>query len=342
MGAARKTPAGAGTTSHRPGSRSAEPEDPRGCGDDRHGHGCSASCAGRPPRVRGRRPLTGSRGRPARKTPAGAGTTRRSRTRTSWRSEDPRGCGDDLRVGWVQPAPTGRPPRVRGRHARLPLGRVLVGKTPAGAGTTQRKGLAEPAAEEDPRGCGDDVSQSSIVPSAGGRPPRVRGRREVGLGRDVDEGKTPAGAGTTATAGRRDPTAGEDPRGCGDDTTYEGETLDMVGRPPRVRGRPRRDDVAERGHRKTPAGAGTTGRSSRSTPGRREDPRGCGDDLLMASHVARSSGRPPRVRGRPRSGLLGHPGQRKTPAGAGTTWRATTSQRLDGEDPRGCGDDRHS
>jgi len=92
---------------------------------------------------------------------------------------------------------------------------------------------------------------------------------------------------------------------------------------------------------KTPAGAGTTPR--RNLTGRRstEDPRGCGDDRVGQTRPRHPAGRPPRVRGRRLHEFHLRFGERKTPAGAGTTPAAAVAGAVGQEDPRGCGDDHH-
>jgi hypothetical protein len=138
--------------------------------------------------VRGRRPgrsasAAGTRlpavaGPPRPEDPRVCGDDSRERERTGTRTEDPRVCGDDRTLLSSTPAPTGRPPRVRGRLswgvARGRAGR----KTPACAGTTNQRDLTMCVIREDPRVCGDGRDAGGCRPHAQGRPPRVRGRHE--------------------------------------------------------------------------------------------------------------------------------------------------------------------
>lgn len=125
-----------------------------------------------------------------------------------------------------------------------------------------------------------------------------------------------------------------------------GTTLDelryriaLTGTPPRVRGR--RYPAGRPGlcDRNTPACAGTTQRSWRTSPRGREHPRVRGDDWFLRNQGGAHPGTPPRARGRLR--LRDSPGDtaRNTPACAGTTrsWRPWPG--ASGEHPRVRGDD---
>ena len=192
---------------------------------------------------------------------------------------------------------------------------------------------------EDPRGCGDDSRDPESGSHTAGRPPRVRGRLAGEPGRGAVGRKTPAGAGTTSGRASRSKRRGEDPRGCGDDTPADLAAKTERGRPPRVRGRRSSRLHVQLAGRKTPAGAGTTPWPRSDHDARAEDPRGCGDDRRSAARRSRPRGRPPRVRGRPRWPRGRRAPARKTPAGAGTTWRGAHRRCSPREDPRGCGDD---
>ncbi len=295
----RTTPAGAGTTI-TPASRKAVKKDyPRGCGDDASSASSAATWKGLPPRVRGRQDRKEHQNRPPGTTPAGAGTTLRPSPRSPANADYPRGCGDDP----VPPPPAGRPrglpPRVRGRRLRearvrgdegttpprvrgRPRARSRSGRTsrttPAGAGTTCTGQRRHTALADYPRGCGDDAARRATSRRSRGLPPRVRGRRSGWAELDSADWTTPAGAGTTrlrsrAAGGRRDY-----PRGCGDDA-FAGYVAELTaGLPPRVRGRRYREWHVSRGGGTTPAGAGTTSRTTKWRAPPEDYPRGCGDD----------------------------------------------------------------
>ena len=248
------------------------------CGDDVRLPPMPTAERGRPPRVRGRQPGIYYTGGLAGKTPACAGTTGRPPRASSTRAEDPRVCGDDLMRLTSSGPQRGRPPRVRGRPRDLRERAPGDGKTPACAGTTVSAAARPTDWAEDPRVCGDDGPPCLVIFAMRGRPPRVRGRPPGGRPQRTLGGKTPACAGTTTTTAGGFSAMREDPRVCGDDLTSADESPAVLGRPPRVRGRPVHDAVAGAGSGKTPACAGTTEISPSCTPPTREDPRVCGDD----------------------------------------------------------------
>ena len=172
-----------------------------------------------------------------------------------------------------------------------------------------------------------------------GLPPRARGRPAQVLRDEADEGTTPACAGTTSPAAAGSVRAGDYPRVRGDDDALQGLGHEGAGLPPRARGRPRRDLLADQSPRTTPACAGTTAPSRPSMSGTSDYPRVRGDDIHTERIPSPPRGLPPRARGRlcvaPRP-LLG-PGT--TPACAGTT-RAGGGRRVRSADyPRVRGDD---
>ncbi len=255
--------------------------------------------AGRSPRVRGRRLERLDKRLVIGKIPARAGTTGRACRGARTGSEDPRACGDD----WLLLRPwrllRGRSPRVRGRRLIPPRAALRGGKIPARAGTTVDGASVTGGTGEDPRACGDDLEDTWRRAVARGRSPRVRGRRPAGR-----PGGTP----------RK-----EDPRACGDDSCDgDGHRLTM-GRSPRVRGRlPRWAGDGARGG-KIPARAGTTRGDGLARPVGEEDPRACGDDRDWNPGLIPTSGRSPRVRGRPGAALLPPRVRGKIPARPGTT-----------------------
>ena len=233
----RKTPARAGTTLWMISHSVREREDPRAGGDDVDDLVARERVRGRPPRGRGRLQLDLERDQDLGKTPARAGTTA---------------------VGRLRRGPAGRPPRGRGRRGRLRVGQRDRRKTPARAGTTSGHVYLRVGWEEDPRAGGDDGSEQRHAPSAGGRPPRGRGRRMQGPHDPRVHGRPPRGRGRLNEHGRLTPSR-EDPRAGGDDGGLDDREVRYLGRPPRAGG----DDWPAGGRgvpvdRKTPARAGTT------------------------------------------------------------------------------------
>ena len=137
----RITPACAGTTSAGASCSFKSRDHPRVCGDYLNNLDDATVTLGSPPRVRGLRPASAGADGRRRITPACAGTTCTSRTRSGHPRDHPRVCGDYLFSSTFSHTIQGSPPRVRG----LPGGRFcpgfVLGITPACAGTTQRENV---------------------------------------------------------------------------------------------------------------------------------------------------------------------------------------------------------
>jgi hypothetical protein len=328
------------------------------CGDDHEASTLAIGKTGPPPRVRGRLPLPQPQRDVVRTTPARTGSTVAAAGPCSALADHPRVCGDDACVLSRSVVAVGPPPRARGRHLVDRGGVQAIRTTPACAGTTRTRctrsgtvrttpacaGTTPPAStptrcrSDHPRGCGDDpwyVDNNIPLP---GLPPRVRGQPAGhGIGDKTDR-TTPAGAGTTPTprsSSTRTPdhprVCGDDgtglviivlqvgpPRVCGDDGVQNTDGAEILGPPPRVRGR--RAD-----HRRDLAG-------DRTTPA-------CGDDCSTKPPSLRDSGPPPRVRGRRARQQVRTPRVRTTPARAGTTRSRCGPPRRSSDHPRVCGDD---
>ena len=213
---------------------------------------------GTAPRARGRRTGSALGQADVRNSPAGAGTTPRTRRRSARRPEQPRGRGDDRVSSPEEWSDEGTAPRARGRRPQpwSPLRRL--GNSPAGAGTTQRMCCARPRTREQPRGRGDDALRFAdhwVVP---GTAPRARGRPSTAPSRRRAAGNSPAGAGTTRGPCSRPRRAPEQPRGRGDDARRACLPSPVPGTAPRARGRRVSAVNGEPGARNSPAGAGTT------------------------------------------------------------------------------------
>jgi hypothetical protein len=186
-------------------------------------------------------------------------------------------------------------------------------------------------------------------------------------------------AGTTPGSRTVGPSGLDHPRVRGDDAKRIEESVDLIGPPPRTRGR----HYAQRRHRParritpsargrqletrreaftpwtTPAGAGTTWSPSTTRSTRRDHSRVRGNEVGMGIELIPHLGLPSRARGRPgvRVGHLAvrrtipacagrpaadhwqHVGGGATPAGAGTTTERCHRRCSRRDHPRGCGED---
>ena len=172
-----------------------------------------------------------------------------------------------------------------------------------------------------------------------GRSPRVRGRHPAGA-RDLAENRPiPACAGETFK-GQTAPWVGEaDPRVCGGDLVEIDGQMALVGRSPRVRGRPMTQSRPFRGTRPIPACAGETWRPLRLAAREKADPRVCGGDTPTNRSLAFCNGRSPRVRGRRSVHNARGSNVGPIPACAGETVSGHIAPLGTTADPRVCGGD---
>ncbi len=133
-------PAGAGSTPPRPGRRPPRRDHPRGRGEHERGRMCPSQGPGPSPRARGAH-FGECAVRPERGTiPAGAGSTSRRRTATSWTWDHPRGRGEHLKSAKANYPDTGPSPRARGARVGSAVRPAVAGTIPAGAGSTRTRG----------------------------------------------------------------------------------------------------------------------------------------------------------------------------------------------------------
>ena len=254
----RNTPACAGTTWPRRGSRRRAAEHPRVRGDDIGGRRHVFGEDGTPPRARGRHGVDHVHAPGAGNTPACAGTTRRRASASVATPEHPRVRGDDRCSITSSIGAQGTPPRARGRPPAPKSETPSLGNTPACAGTTNDQDLNRDWIAEHPRVRGDDVRVGAVVVDDRGTPPRARGRRGRRDRRDQQVRNTPACAGTTSAMVSFMSAAPEHPRVRGDDSDVAGGELRDYGTPPRARGRRAGSRIPHHSQGNTPACAGTT------------------------------------------------------------------------------------
>ena len=91
-------------------------------------------------------------------------------------------------------------------------------------------------------------------------------------------------------------------------------------------------------YRITPAHAGKTRARSRFSGTAPDHPRACGENFKSRSKKSRSSGSPPRMRGKPPSLPSAFPRRRITPAHAGKTLKFLCFRPPVADHPRACGE----
>ena len=231
---------------------------PRVCGENLSRIQSKYPFIGSPPRVRGKLEFLLVSGMKERITPACAGKTEYDGKPTLATRDHPRVCGENGSVLCSQRIAQGSPPRVRGKRSPDSGYPHVNGITPACAGKTILIGYSLAIGKDHPRVCGENGAQTEVYHETLGSPPRVRGKRATGAGRNRRSGITPACAGKTPSNCPTKSTSRDHPRVCGENigTVYIDEGA--RGSPPRVRGKLSTLGLMSGAMRITPACAGKT------------------------------------------------------------------------------------
>ena len=137
--------------------------------------------------------------------------------------------------------------------------------TPADAGKTFLRFCCNKLKEHHPRGCGENLTIAALALIGDGSPPQVRGK-PIRRAAEMQETRiTPAGAGKTSRAAATHRRAEDHPRRCGENFRAGGKAQCPAGSPPQVRGKRCGGDGVTAWSRITPAGAGKTKNTFRST-----------------------------------------------------------------------------
>ena len=133
--------------------------------------------------------------------------------------------------------------------------------TPADAGKTLSCVPTASLIWDHPRGCGENMKTAATDFICLGSPPRMRGKLAMLMLcalRLLRPGITPADAGKTSIVHAYYYTIKDHPRGCGENLPPVLLLMPQAGSPPRMRGKPSREEVTFFLPRITPAGAGKT------------------------------------------------------------------------------------
>ncbi len=191
------TPAGAGSTIASGKQPLPIKAHPRGRGEHHSAPALMTAPRGSPPRARGAPSIIDGKRYAWGLTPAGAGSTRAATGRTAGAGAHPRGRGEHARYASENANFTGSPPRARGAPLFDRFHAILLGLTPAGAGSTRAFAASDAESWAHPRGRGEHRRFSWRLLRGPGSPPRARGALPAGPEVAVDAGLTPAGAGST-------------------------------------------------------------------------------------------------------------------------------------------------
>ena len=154
-------------------------------------------------------------------------------------------------------------------------------------------------------------------PAWSGSPPRVRGKEAPGRLCSDGRGITPAYAGKSFPTGCNSSLAQDHPRVCGEKRPDWKNEVELVGSPPRVRGKDAIQRHPSCGFGITPACAGKRRTDSKTTLSHEDHPRVCGEKTPFSENSFTKSGSPPRVRGKACAICTFPLSQRITPACAG-------------------------
>ena len=212
--------------------------------------------------------------------------------------DHPRRCGENFCRVCRGRGMRGSPPRMRGklnvRHLFDKFRRI----TPADAGKTYCPCLSPWAAQDHPRGCGENQYANKPHLWGLGSPPRMRGKLDVIRSKNCFYRITPADAGKTALRLSRSLLIQDHPRGCGENQGAVSKRGHCLGSPPRMRGKLLIWNFARGLWGITPADAGKTCPYLIASSGHWDHPRGCGENCCKFVAVASPVGSPPRMRGK--------------------------------------------
>ena len=113
---------------------------------------------------------------------------------------------------------------------------------------------------------------------------------------------------------------------------------ELIGSPPRMRGKPENPGAVDWNTRITPADAGKTAHDPLCLRIFRDHPRGCGENYLQKRELHLHHGSPPRMRGKHLFSTSARGVWRITPADAGKTASASLCGYILQDHPRGCGE----
>ena len=186
-------------------------------------------------------------------------------------------CGEKTGAIEKPSSGMGSPPRVRGKVKLLFLAVNPLRITPACAGKRERVIIWQCFAWDHPRVCGEKHCGGACEWRHVGSPPRVRGKANYEIGRNISDGITPACAGKSCRRSRRRPSSRDHPRVCGEKSSASSSGRGYWGSPPRVRGKDDPVNQVLQGSGITPACAGKSTGSSDDDRQHGDHPRVCGE-----------------------------------------------------------------
>ena len=328
------TPACAGSTRQALRRARAVSDHPRLRGEHTSARIVVAPYWGSPPPARGARRRARRSCRVLGITPACAGSTTRVQRSCAMHSDHPRLRGEHATGATMSTTVTGSPPPARGARCRSVTGHVVVGITPACAGSAEPHTCRFVPDADHPRLRGEHAISLGRVARSPGSPPPARGARgDHGRSRFCPR-ITPACAGSTCAAWERGLGVWDHPRLRGEHWPLPADVADALGSPPPARGARHAHGWGALAPRITPACAGSTLVAGRLAGSPRDHPRLRGEHTVTDDAEQVRSGSPPPARGAHPDHLDDRLCQRITPACAGSTTMAYTGHAFTGDHPR--------
>ena len=231
-------------------------------------------------------------------TPACAGKSASNVNFTFWSRDHPRVCGEKLPLSRTATAPSGSPPRMRGKERLLPEKHTSSGITPACAGKSSTATRAARSTGDHPRVCGEKTARVLGGYKPAGSPPRMRGKGgDGGMGQHHHR-ITPACAGKSTVLGRIIAIGWDHPRVCGEKPALAAMVSYLVGSP-RVCGEKKKGGSPEKsGLGSPPRMRGKVTKLNTNSQGGKDHPRVCGEKFHGLACRVCPAGSPPRMRGK--------------------------------------------
>ncbi len=229
---------------------------PRVCGEKPKGPHENKKELGSPPRMRGKALLRQCRNFRIGITPAYAGKRIISPCFLIAEWDHPRVCGEKHFLCKGSFCRRGSPPRMRGKASSAVLLPYSYRITPAYAGKRRDVVKCWAALGDHPRVCGEKGQHGGIQPDNLGSPPRMRGKVPPHCCFCPAHGITPAYAGKSYIFVSEKFIPEDHPRVCGEKLLVRSAGCNVVGSPPRMRGKGEIESYADECDRITPAYAG--------------------------------------------------------------------------------------
>ena len=210
---------------------------PRVCGEKKASPAMTGNPQGSPPRMRGKVLQNGVLAFEFGITPAYAGKSDKPASSTAQGQDHPRVCGEKWFSADIPATEPGSPPRMRGKEKKKHYVQFCMRITPAYAGKSFLTSSGSASNWDHPRVCGEKEDALPVFCTDSGSPPRMRGKvvtLEI-LGDNL--GITPAYAGKSQGLNRLQSVVRDHPRVCGEKACACCKNCDVLGSPPRMRGK---------------------------------------------------------------------------------------------------------